>query len=222
MPVLRQSDNTLLIPSTRDRGWSIADPEYLIEQVRLHHNDWSFFRPIARVLKDWRLDITAETRIKSLVIEVLALQCLPRSGTRPEALRQFFSAAAVEVNLGVVDPAGYCGLIQSDLDTVALRDALLEAADLADLACDQAARNDTDGAQRAWQQMFGPDFPPPAKKTGAAGAGGACTVDHRLSAGLGGDGRWIAPLTTTDSSGGGTNPDVWTQAGASCRYSFPT
>lgn len=166
MPVLRQSDNALLIPSTRDRGWSTADPEYLIEQVRLHHNDWSFFRPIVRVLKDWRLDITAENRIKSLVIEVLALQCLPRSGTRPEALRQFFSAAAVEVNLGVVDPAGYCGLIQSDLDTVALRDALLEAADLADLACDQAARNDTDGAQRTWQQLFGPDFPAPPKKTG--------------------------------------------------------
>jgi hypothetical protein len=163
MPVLRQSDNTQLIPSTRDQRWSTADPEYLSEQVRLHHTDWSYFRPIVRVLKDWRLDITAETRIKSLVMEVLALQCLPHTGTRPEALRTFFSTAAVEVNLGVVDPAGHCGAIQSDLDTAALRDALLEAADLADLACDQAARNDTDGAQRTWQKLFGPDFPAPKK-----------------------------------------------------------
>lgn len=166
MPVVRQADNSLLIPSTRTRQWSTANPEYLIEQVRLHHEDWSFFRPIVRVLKNWRTGVTSETRIKSLVMEVLALQCLPRSGSRPEALRQFFTAAAVQVNLGVEDPAGHCGLIQPDLDTAALRDALLDAADLADRACDQAARNDTDGAQRTWQELFGPDFPAPAKRTG--------------------------------------------------------
>ncbi|MBI5341587.1 MAG: hypothetical protein HZB45_28235 [Mycolicibacterium rufum] len=166
MPVLRQADNTLLIPSTRTQEWSTADPEYLIEKVRLHHDDWSFFRPMVRVLKNWRNGVTSDTPIKSLVIEVLALQCLPRSGNRPEALRRFFSAAAVQVNLGVEDPAGQCGPIQPDLDTVALRDALLEAADLADRACDQAARNDPDGAQRTWQDLFGPDFPAPPKKTG--------------------------------------------------------
>lgn len=166
MPVVRQADNTLLIPSTRTRQWSTANPEYLIEQVRLRHEDWLFFRPIVRVLKNWRTGVAAETRIRSLVMEVLALQCLPRSGNRPEALLQFFTAAAVQVNLGVEDPAGHCGLIQPDLDTAALRDALLDAADLADRACDQAARNDTNGAQRTWQELFGPDFPAPAKKTG--------------------------------------------------------
>lgn len=166
MPVVRQADDTLLIPSTHTRQWSTADPEYLIDQVRLHHEDWSFFRPLVRVLKNWRTGITSDTRIKSLVIEVLALQCLPRSGNRPEALRQFFTAAAVQVNLGVEDPAGHCGPIQPDLDTAALRDALLDAADLADRACDQAARNDPDGAQRTWQELFGPDFPAPPKKTG--------------------------------------------------------
>ena len=166
MAALRQAPGTLLIPSTRDQDWSTAHPEYLIEQARQHHQDWSYFRPMVRVLKDWRLDISPQTKIKSLVMEVLALQCLPRSGTRPEALRQFFTAAAVQVNLGVRDPAGYCGEIQPDLDTAALRDALLDAADLADLACDQAAHNDSDSAQRTWQELFGPDFPAPPKKSG--------------------------------------------------------
>lgn len=165
MPVIRQADNTLLIPSTNAQEWSTADPEYLIDQVRRHHEDWSFFRPMVRVLKNWRKSVDSETRIKSLVMEVLALQCLPHTGNRPEALREFFTAAAVQVNLGVDDPAGHCGAIQPDLDIVALRDALLDAADLADRACDQAARNDVDGAQRTWQELFGPDFPAPPKKT---------------------------------------------------------
>lgn len=166
MPVVRQADNTLLIPSTRTQQWLTADPEDLIDRVRLHHEDWSFFRPMVRVLKDWRTSVTSATRIKALVMEVLALQCLPHSGNRPHALRQFFTAAAVQVNLGVEDPAGHCGPIQPDLDTAALRDALLDAADLADRACDQAAHNDPDGAQRSWQQLFGPDFPAQAKKQG--------------------------------------------------------
>lgn len=61
MPVLRQADNTLLIPSTRTQEWSTADPEYLIEKVRLHHDDWSFFRPMVRVLKNWRNGVTSDT-----------------------------------------------------------------------------------------------------------------------------------------------------------------
>lgn len=165
MPVVRQADNTLLIPSTKAQEWSTADPESLIDKVRLHHEAWSFFRPMVRVLKNWRKSVTSDIRIKSLVMEVLALQCLPHSGNRPEALRRFFTAAAVQVNLGIEDPAGHCGPIQPDLDTVALRDALRDAADLADCACDQAARNDVDGAQRTWQEIFGPDFPAPPKKT---------------------------------------------------------
>lgn len=164
MPVVRQSDNTLLIPSAVAQQWSTADPEYLIEQVRLRQQDWSFYRPMVRVLKNWRTSVASKPRTKSLVMEVLALQCLPRSGNRPDALRQFFAAAAVQVNLGVVDPAGHCGVIQPDLDTAALRDALLEAADLADRACDQAARNDIDGARRTWREVFGSDFPAPPKK----------------------------------------------------------
>ncbi|WP_204982020.1 SMODS domain-containing nucleotidyltransferase [Mycobacterium kansasii] len=165
MPVIRQADNTLLIPSTKAQEWSTADPEYLIDKVRRHHEEWSFFRPMVRLLKNWRKSVNSETRIKSLVMEVLALQCLPHAGNRPEALRQFFSAAAVQVNLGVEDAAGHCGPIQPDLDIVALRDALLDAADLAGRACDQAARTDVDGAQRTWQELFGPDFPAPPKKT---------------------------------------------------------
>lgn len=163
MPALRQADGTLLIPSAESREWSTADPEYLIDQVCERQSQWSYFRPMVRVLKHWRLGVSADTRIKSLVIEILALQCLPLTMTRPQALRQFFAQAAIAANYDIVDPAGHCGVIQRDLDVPALRSALLEAADLAELACDQAVRGDTDGAQRTWQQLFGPEFPAPAK-----------------------------------------------------------
>jgi hypothetical protein len=180
MPVVRQADNTLLIPSTRDREWSTADPEYLIEQVHLRQEQWRYFRPIVRILKNWGKRVDSETRIKSLVMEVLALQCLPvDAGNRPEALLRFFTAAAVQVNLDVEDPAGHCGPVQRDLDISALRAALQEAADLSHRACDQAARNDIDGAQRTWQEIFGPDFPASSKKKGsnAAAASSALITD---------------------------------------------
>ncbi|WP_306357927.1 MULTISPECIES: nucleotidyltransferase [unclassified Nocardia] len=164
MPVLRQSDGTLLVPSTTDERWSTADPEFLIEQVATRQREWSYFRPLVRVLKDWRLDVRVEGKIKSLVMEVLALECLPRQGNRPNALRSFFTSAAVRVNTGVSDPAGHCGLIQPDLDVEGLRSALEEAADMADLACDLSTRNDTDSALRVWQELFGSDFPAPPKK----------------------------------------------------------
>jgi hypothetical protein len=165
MPALRQTDGTLLIPSAEAQTWSTADPEYLIEQVCERQSQWSYFRPMVRMLKHWRLGVRADTRIKSLIIEILALQCLPLTMTRPQALRQFFAQAAIQVNYDVVDPAGHCGIIQRDLDVPAIRRELLDAADLAELACDQAARRDTDGAQRTWQQLFGPEFPAPAKSS---------------------------------------------------------
>ncbi|MFX0577115.1 nucleotidyltransferase [Nocardia nepalensis] len=164
MPVLRQADGTLLLPSTKDELWSSANPEFLIGQVAERQREWKYFRPMVRVLKDWRKDVQVEGKIKSLVMEVLALECLPLDVTRPSALRSFFTSAAVEVNWGVSDPAGYCGLIQPDLDVKGLRSGLEEAADKADLACDLAARNDIDGALRVWQELFGPDFPAPPKK----------------------------------------------------------
>ena len=105
MPVLRQQDGTLLVPSTRQKEWSTADPEYLIREVRLRQEEWSYFRPMIRVLKLWRHGIP--TKVKSLVMEVLALECLPVDKNRPEALKAFFTSAAVQINDGVEDPAGH-------------------------------------------------------------------------------------------------------------------
>ncbi|MFJ9105473.1 hypothetical protein ACIRJM_44280 [Streptomyces sp. NPDC102405] len=162
MPVLRQPDQTLLIPEKLNTRWVPADPEYLIEQVADHQRDWSHFRPLVRVLKQWRLDAPVEGRIKSLVMEVLALNCMPRTGNRSQALRTFFTAAAVRVNEGVWDPAGLCGEIQPDLDRAGLSAVFTKAADIAERACAAATEGDTDDALRRWQEIFGDDFPAPA------------------------------------------------------------
>jgi hypothetical protein len=119
---------------------------------------------MVRVLKNWRLGVPVEGKIKSLVMEILALDCLPAAGSRPEALRAFFTAAAVRVNEPITDPADLCGEIQPDLDRVGLRDALNEASELATQACAAAANDATDDALQIWAQLFGTDFPAPAKK----------------------------------------------------------
>lgn len=162
MPAFRQADGTLLVPQAATEEWIKVDPEYLIRAVADHQRDWEYFRPLVRVLKRWRHSVP--TKVKSLVMEVLALQCMPRTGNRSEALRAFFTAAAIEVNFGVVDPAGHCGSIQEDLDVAVLAAALEEASDVAARACAEAANGNTDEALRAWQEVFGSDFPAPAKK----------------------------------------------------------
>ncbi|WP_285573745.1 hypothetical protein [Streptomyces sp. RTGN2] len=162
MPALRQPDGTLLIPEKLNARWVPANPEYLIEQVADHQRGWSHFRPLVRVLKQWRLDAPVEGRVKSLVMEVLALNCMPRTGNRSQALRTFFTAAAVRVNEGVWDPAGLCGEIQLDLDHTGLSAAFTNAADIAERACAAATEGDTDDALRLWQEIFGDDFPAPA------------------------------------------------------------
>jgi len=163
MPALRQSDGTLLIPETRTKRWIPANPEYLIRKVAEHQGQWEHFRPLVRVLKDWRHSAPVQGRIKSLVMEVLALQCMPKEGSRADGLKMFFTSAAARVSEGIVDPAGLCGEIQPDLDYDGLCDAFADAADLADRACAAAAAGDTDGALRLWQDIFGDEFPAPAK-----------------------------------------------------------
>lgn len=174
MPALRQSDGTLLIPEALTNQWVTADPEDLIRRVAEHQADWKWFRPMVRVLKQWRLSVKVDGKIKSLVMEVLALECMPRAGSRPAALRAFFTAAAVRMNSPIADPAGHCGLIQPDLDIVGLRTALEAASEIATEACAAAANGDTDDALRAWQEIFGATFPAPeAKNTSPWGAGPA-------------------------------------------------
>ncbi|MFE2541003.1 SMODS domain-containing nucleotidyltransferase [Actinacidiphila glaucinigra] len=162
MPVLRQADGTLLIPERLSRRWGPANPEYLIDEVAAHQRDWRYFRPLVRVLKQWRLTVPVEGGVKSLVMEVLALNCMPRSGNRSQALKTFFTAAAVRVNEGVHDPADLCGEIQPDLDRAGLSAAFSDAAELADRACAAAAEGNTDDALRLWQKIFGDTFPAPA------------------------------------------------------------
>ncbi|MEV4364466.1 nucleotidyltransferase domain-containing protein [Nonomuraea sp. NPDC049625] len=174
MPALRQSDGTLLIPEALNKQWVVADPEDLIRRVAEHQSDWQYFRPMVRVLKQWRHSVPVEGKIKSLVMEVLALECMPRAGSRSAALRAFFTAAAVRVNWDLADPAGHCGLIQPDLDRAGLRTALEAASETATRACEAAANGDTDDALRAWQEIFGSTFPAPeGKKASPWGTGPA-------------------------------------------------
>lgn len=180
MPALRQADGTLLIPEALSNSWVTADPEHLIRLVAEYQSDWNYFRPMVRVLKQWRKSVPVEGKIKSLVMEVLALESMPRTGTRAEALSHFFTAAAVRVNLPLVDPADHCGPIQADLDVVGLRTALDKAAETAATARAAEAQQDTDAAQRAWQQIFGTDFPAPeAEKGGRWGAAGPALLIPR-------------------------------------------
>jgi predicted nucleotidyltransferase len=168
MPVFRTSD-ALRIPERHDDRWTTADPEYLIDAVAKRHASWvvdgrRFFVPMVRVVKAWKDH--AELDMKSLVAEVLALHCIPHAepGTvlrRPEALARFFTAAAAHVMGGVVDPAGWCGEIQPDLDRAAVRARLLEAADVAGRALEAQRRGEHAAAICLWREVFGDAFPEP-------------------------------------------------------------
>lgn len=175
MPALRTAKGTLLIPEVHSREWVEANPEYLIRAVQKRHDAWSHYRPMVRVLKDWRLDAAKHmnSKVKSLVIEILALTCLPTTGSRSQALAKFFTAAAVAVGQPICDPAQLCGETQPDLDYDGLRRQLEKARDLANNAvlCEQLG--DIVNAQRLWRDLFGDDFPAPA---GLATVGGAAAV----------------------------------------------
>lgn len=157
MPALRRSDG-ILIPFKSERRWTLADPEYLIGQVLERQREWAQFRPLVRMLKYWARQHTADTgRVKSLVMEVLALDCLSE-GNRPEALKAFFAEASIH-SLRIEDPAGLSGEIQPDLDIAGLRRALEDSAHSATAALRAAANNDQPGATQHWQDVFGDAFP---------------------------------------------------------------
>ncbi|GAA3438280.1 SMODS domain-containing nucleotidyltransferase [Kutzneria kofuensis] len=166
MPVLRKPDGTLLIPSKTEDRWITAHPEFLIDLVRRRQQAWPYFRPMVRVLKQWRLGIGAKPAVKSLVMEVLALTCMPECPTsRAVALSRFFTSAAMLVNEPIVDPAGYCGLIQPDLDTATLRTALEQARDLAAEAVLAEEKGEDAYAKTLWRKILGSGFPAPAAST---------------------------------------------------------
>lgn len=182
-PALRLDDGSLLLPERHNSRWIAADPEYLIAEVGRRQESWSDFVPLARELKWWKK--ASGLDMKNLVMEVLALRCLP-GGDRPTALAQFFTAAAADVMTGVHDPAGHCGEIQPDLDRAKARDSLLAAADLASQAVDAAAGGDLGRAVCLWRQVFGPAFPQPpggCPGTGDKTASGSAAVLFGAAAG---------------------------------------
>jgi len=164
MPALAHN-GALLIPEKESSIWIPADPQYLVEEIKKRSAEWDFFLRMVRVLKAWGRQAEVEGKVKSLVMEVLALHHLPGGFSRSESLKRFFTASATAVGNGpVTDPAGLCGEIQPDLDRVGLRDSLLNAADLADQACDAADEGHTDDAKKLWREVFGDDFPAPEGK----------------------------------------------------------
>jgi hypothetical protein len=175
MPALRQSNGELLIPEKLSHDWVRANPEYLINEVQRRHDAWSYYRPMVRVLKDWRLDAAEHmtSKVKSLVIEVLALTCLPTKGSRAEALAKFFEMAVQATYAPICDPANLCGEVQADLDYAGLREQLNQAAQKATQAMLCQSLGDIANAQRLWRDIFGDDFPSPAGPVTVGGAAGA-------------------------------------------------
>jgi hypothetical protein len=170
MPALRQNDETLRVPERRPDQWTTADPEYLMKVVAKRHGNWRHFAPMVRVLKSWKN--VHGLAVKSLTMEVLALNHLP-DGDRSEALARFFNAAAGAVMMPICDPAGHCGEIQPDLDRYALRAALLETADVANRARDAERNGDNDTAVCLWRSVLGKTFPEPP---GGCSSGGASSI----------------------------------------------
>lgn len=170
-PALRRADGTLLIPEARNSKWVLTNPGLLIREALAAHALGGIYAPMVRVLKRW-----AKTRtgvdVKSLYIEVLALECMPTTGTHQDALAAFFTAAALRVNDPVCDPADLCGEIQPGVDVLALRAKLEQAADIAAVAVQHEAWAQENVAVRKWGEIFGPDFPKADGDDGGSGPGG--------------------------------------------------
>ncbi|WP_431233187.1 nucleotidyltransferase domain-containing protein [Mycolicibacterium psychrotolerans] len=162
MPALRR-DGKLLIPQAASEEWIYANPEYLITEVANKHAAWNKFAGSVRMLKWWAAE--QNFKIKSLVMEVLALQFLPTDSSQPAAIAQFFVSASYYVEGGseVIDPAQLCGPIQSDLDYEKFADRLARARDSAAKAIQAQVNNDTNAAISHWGTIFGDDFPRPVQ-----------------------------------------------------------
>lgn len=162
MPALLFGDR-YLVPEFATKTWILTDPQHLIDEVATRHATWSKYAGTIRMLKAWAAD--QNTHIKSLVMEVLALDYLPTDHTRPIALREFFTAATfqIENHRVVADPADLCGPIQPDLDYTAFAESLRTARDEATRACSAQARGDDAAAITHWGNVFGSAFPQPPK-----------------------------------------------------------
>ncbi|MGW6278437.1 nucleotidyltransferase domain-containing protein [Kribbella sp. NPDC055071] len=167
MPALRRA-GVLLVPEAKNRIWVGTNPEYLIAEIAARHAEWNKFAGTVRMLKRWASD--QDSKIKSLVMEVLALSYLPTDTNRPAALNEFFHKAWDHVNNGfnIEDPAGLCGVIQKDLDLTAFGERLAAARDVSSNAVRAQLRNGTALAIGYWRELFGDDFPEPPLNGGKA------------------------------------------------------
>lgn len=170
MPAFR-TESGLIIPEKSSTNWVPAHPEYLIEQVESRTANWAKYPGTVRMLKTWGANQTGIS-IKSLVMEVLALQFLPHDGTmQPTAIKQFFvrAAAYIEAGYEVTDPAEICGPIQNNLDYDTFVERLRAAATNAGLAWSKQALSEEAAAIRYWGAVFGDGFPTPPKTPGKPG-----------------------------------------------------
>ncbi len=165
-PALRDGDR-FLIPEATNNCWVPTDPQLLIDEVAARHHEWDKYAGTARMLKAWAA--TQPTKIKSLVIEVLALDHLPTGRLRPVAIKEFFAGAAYQIESGKIptDPAGICGEIQHDLDLTEFAECLRVASNGSARACHAQAQGDDHRAVQQWGFVFGADFPAPPSTTPA-------------------------------------------------------
>jgi hypothetical protein len=186
MPALRQPGGELLVPEKANRTWVKTHPEDLIRRVADRQQAWDWFRPLVRALKLWNDDKGGP--MKSLVVEVLALSHLPVETSRPRALQRFFQAAYSAIDQPIEDPAGFCGEIQPDLDRLAVKDLLDDAASYAWRAVSAQDSGETDRAACLWRCVFGDAFPEPDGGCSQDGEGDAETgqgAGFNIGTGLG-------------------------------------
>ena len=165
-PAVVYPERGFWIPQQETREWIRSDPEHLIALVARRHASWGQFAKLVRVLKRWNAD--HGSHMKSLVVEVLALDHLPVAD-RPVAISRFFTAASVAVWSPVRDPAGLCGEIQPDMDRDAASAALQKAARDAASAVEAEARGEGHRAMCLWREVFGTAYPAPIGGCGGSG-----------------------------------------------------
>ncbi len=174
--------SALRAPGRRQNRWITTDPLYLRRRFTLRRWAWRHFAPMARMLREWR-DHNSPG-LKSLVVDILALEHIPRRFLRPFLTRQeaflgFFEKAAVAVRSGVFDPAGRCGEIQPGLDRALLSSKLEESAERARSALQLERAGNHHAAVCIWRLIFGPNFPEPPGGC-ARHAGGAERPETRI------------------------------------------
>lgn len=167
MPALRH-EGKLLIPEAQSDDWVDCNPEFLIAEVAAKHAEWNGFAGTVRMLKWWAAE--QDTKIKSLVMEVLALDYLPTNISQPAAVKQFFVSACYFIEGGgvVEDPAALCGPIQPALDYSAFAECLRSARDNAAKAIQSQVNNDNASAVAHWGHVFGDSFPEPPRSNGSS------------------------------------------------------